>query len=194
MQVIHFVFPKTFRENVNGMLRRLPEPTLAILSGVLMEFLCKRFWEMLGRVIQQLTSCELPHVIQGMLQPLGTELYIEYNRMEMGWHNHLGIDPQAFFLYAEIQAIGDNSTSCLINKYWQPVDDSEGDVIQPHVGNDAIAFHVRIICPCMETFGLQFSKVNPYRVLRKDHCRTARSGTLRDYAVGFHSLLLFRFF
>ena len=65
----------------------------------------------------------------------------------MSWHDHIGIDPQAFILYTEVQAISDNLTRGLINEYWQPFHDGEADIIQSHSRDDAITFHADIIFP-----------------------------------------------
>ena len=77
--------------------------------------------------------------------------------MEMGGHNDIGIDPQTFLINTKIETVSDGFASRLVEEYRQPFDDGEGDVIQPHVGNNAIAFYASIMCSRMETFGRFFS-------------------------------------
>ena len=80
-----------------------------------------------------------------MFQPLGIELDIKQDCMKMCGHDHIGIDPQILFLNTKVEAVSDDLAGCFLDEAGQPFRDGEGDVIQPHVGDDAIAFHTDII-------------------------------------------------
>lgn len=49
--------------------------------------------------------------------------------MKVSWHDHVGIDPQIFFLDTEIQTIGGNFAGSFLDEDGQPFNDGEGDVI-----------------------------------------------------------------
>ena len=59
----------------------------------------------------------------------------------MRGQDHIGIDPQIPFLNTETEAFGDDLAGGCLDENGQPFRDSEGDVIQPHIGDDAIMFH-----------------------------------------------------
>ena len=84
------------------MLGRLPESALAILARLVAERLCKHLWHFLCAMVRQLPPGEFPHVIEGLFQPFIFKVFIEYNGMEVGWHDHISDHTQVFVCDAEI--------------------------------------------------------------------------------------------
>ena len=129
VKVIHFLFPDFSGKDTDGMLGRLPKPTPTFIICMSLEYIGKRFRQMLGRVIKQLTTGELTHVIQGMFQPVRIEIYIKQDRMEMCRHDYIRIDPQVLMFGTEIQAVRDNSASRFVYEHRQPLNHCEGYII-----------------------------------------------------------------
>ena len=50
--------------------------------------------------------------------------------MEVSRHDDIGIDPQIFVIYAEIQTVRDNSASRFVYEYRQPFNHAEGYIVQ----------------------------------------------------------------
>jgi hypothetical protein len=63
------------------------------------------------------------HVGQRPFQRSGIELAQEYDRVEVGWHNHEGVYPQGLAVVAEVQAVGENSTGLFRDEDWEPIHD-----------------------------------------------------------------------
>ena len=112
-------------------------------------------------MIQQLASCKLAHVIQCMFEPLGIEVRIKQDRMQMSWHDHISVDPQIFVFDTKIETLCDDFTGVFIDEHRKPFHDGKGDVIDAHSSDNAITFHAADYIPTRKTSARQFGKLRP---------------------------------
>ena len=103
---------------------------------------------MSGAMIEELTTAELAHVIQGVFESFLIEIYIKDDGMQVGRHDDVGIDRQVFVGDAIIETIRDDFAGSFVDENGQPFHDCEGQVIHADIADNAIAFHGMIIRLC----------------------------------------------
>jgi len=74
----------------------------------------------------------------------------------MRWHDHVSVDPQRFVSDTKVETPCDDFTGMFIDEHRKPFHHGKGHVIDPHSGDNVIAFHSADYIPTPKTSALQF--------------------------------------
>ncbi len=144
MQVVKFHPPEGFVFDLNRMPCRLPKSPISIIGRCFSDCLTEQTGHFVVAIVRQLPACELAKFRNRLLQIPGDERLVENDRVHMGWHDDVGVDPQSLVEMAEVQAVGHDLESFLANENGKPFNHAECHEEYRTIGMKTVTFHRKL--------------------------------------------------